>query len=128
MNHLVNHRVPGEKFTAYRARLRAVAKAIKQRLKGKLFFESSRIVSLPVVGIDKEADKLVIEGKFRDPQVVIAPPPRLPWPHGPRESASAPKEIRLARTKGESYTTTPYINGTKRTQRSLLREFDRIAA
>ena len=111
----VNHRMAGETFKAYRARLRTVAKAIKLYLKGRLAHKASTPAEIPLPGVDSRADKAVLRGQYRAASVVVSPPPRLPWPHGPRAvKGPAPKQIRLARTKGVSYRRYTAAVGMKR--------------
>ncbi len=99
----VNHRMPGEKFSAYRARLKTVAKAIKLHLKGRLVYESSKAVVLPLRTVDLQVDEQIRQGKLRDVKMVMAPAPGLAWPHGPRVARQVPKQIRVGRTKGKSF-------------------------
>ena len=83
----VNHRMEGESFKAYRARRRYTARAVKQHLKGRLAFESSRLVQIPGIGIDAAVDAAVLRGLYRDltPTFVDGKP------------------VRIGRTKGVSF-------------------------
>lgn len=55
----VNHRMPGEKFSAYRARRRTVNKAIRLHLKGRMAFKSCDVVSYPAVGLRPDLDTAI---------------------------------------------------------------------
>ena len=95
----VNHRMAGETFKAYRARLRTVAKAIKLYLKGRLAHKASTPAELPLPGVDSRADEAVLRGQYRDAVTVTRPDG---------------KQIRLARTKGVSYRRYTAAVGMKR--------------
>ena len=98
----VNHRMAGEPFKAYQARCRAVNKAIKLHLRGRLVHKASEPVALPLPGVNTEADRAVLSGHFRDVKL-IHPPVSLPWPHGPRNPKPRGTQLRLGRTKGVTY-------------------------
>lgn len=81
-------RLPNEKFTKYRERLRQANAAIKRYLRGTLRYASSTIVVIPVLGVDANADRAVIDGKFRDVVDV---------------TLKDGTETRIGRTKGIAY-------------------------
>ncbi len=96
-------RRPGEDPIEYRERRRAGNRAVRDALRGRLAFISSEPVQLPVIGVDSQIDEAVRRGFYRDLKVVQVPPPRLAPPHGPKIVAEVPKEIRIGRTKGETF-------------------------
>lgn len=98
----VNHRMPGESFKAYRARRLAVNRAIELHLRGRLAFKSSEPVFLPLLGVDPALDEQIRRGNIRDVKL-FNPPVALPWPHGPRHPKPAGKQVRIGRTKGETF-------------------------
>lgn len=88
MQHTTNARLPGEDFKAYRARLRTVSAGIKRYLRGTMVCATASAVTLPLPGVDSQADEAVLRGQFRDVAL-------LTLPDG--------KQIRVARTKGVTY-------------------------
>ncbi len=81
-------RMSGEKFKAYRARLREASAAIKRYLRGTIRYAASEIVIIPVLGADLAADHAVLGGQLRDVQDV---------------TLTNGKESRVGRTKGVAF-------------------------
>lgn len=134
-------RLAGETQKAYRVRRRTVNRAIKAYLRGRLAYASTQPVFLPdrEALIDVQSDLPMLERVKRwadgEPRVSVY---YKDTEEGRRADAAIlaghirdvkidktlPGNLtRVGHTKGVSYTTTPYIEGTKRCQRALLREF-----
>ena len=65
-NHLMNARHPRESFKNYRARRKAIGKAVKQILAGKLVYVAcSPTQALPVAGVDAQIDYTIINRQIR---------------------------------------------------------------
>ena len=101
----VNHRMPGEAFRSYRARLRSVAKAVRLHLRGRMAHKATEPVIGPSVGVDPQFDEAVQRGDIVVTGRVTLPLPRLAWPHGPKVIAEGkpPVTYRLCRTKGVTF-------------------------
>ena len=70
IHQLSNARMPGEKFSAFQARRKTMAAAIKLHCRGRMAHKSCDVVSYPAVGLDPKLDtaiqKDVERGLLRD--------------------------------------------------------------
>jgi hypothetical protein len=94
-------RQPGESFDEYKVRRAGVNLAVKNHLRGRFAFISSRIVTLPAAGEDEKVDDKIRLRLYRDPVEKLD---------------AKQKPYRVARTKGTTAKHRPkwYLRKEKR--------------
>lgn len=116
MNALNNARQPGESYKNYRARRKLAHRPLANVLSGRFCHVATKIVTLPPAGADEQVDKEVERGLYRDLVSVMQ---------------KDGKEIRVGRTKGETYlhpTKIKLPDVKRRQRREQLRDTWREAA